>query len=238
VHEGLETMTTQKTFKRRVRARSTKTGESYAAARAQLLRKAEPAAPSPAAHEVDPMMLTGMSDDAMRRGSGRTIGEWLAILDAWGAGQHRHPDIVRWLVGEHGIGGWWAQSVTVGYERARGIRTLNQRPDGYTVSVTKTIRATGERITDAFTVDTIRERWLHGAPIRHRTSQRGRSGRFDWGDPPSRIGLFLSPRGDGRTQLSVQFEKLPDAAAVERIRATWREYLAALKDVLEAEPPG
>ncbi|MBA3587552.1 MAG: hypothetical protein H0W41_07935 [Chloroflexi bacterium] len=40
-------MTTQKTLKRRVRARAAKTGESYTAARAQLLRKADPPAPAP-----------------------------------------------------------------------------------------------------------------------------------------------------------------------------------------------
>lgn len=108
-------MTTQKTFKRRVRARSAKTGESYTAARAQVLRKTDApksaSAPEPA---PDSMALTGMSDEAMRSRSGRTIGEWLEILDAWDASKRKHPEIACWLVAEHGIGGWWAQSVTVG----------------------------------------------------------------------------------------------------------------------------
>ncbi len=219
-------MTTQKTLKRRVRARSAKTGESYTAARAQLLRKAPPAAP-------DSMALTGMTDEAMRRGSGRTIGEWLEILDAWGASERRHPDIARWLVAEHGIGGWWAQSVTVGYERARGMRALHERPDGYEVSASRTINVAAERISDAFTDEALRARWLPDAPISVRTANRGRSARFDWGDPPSLIGFNLFAKGEGKTQIGLAHQKLPDADTAERIKAMWRERLSALKEMLE-----
>ncbi|MEO6294844.1 MAG: hypothetical protein ABIP01_02235 [Candidatus Limnocylindria bacterium] len=63
-------MTTQNTLKDRVRARAAKTGESYTSARSQLLRKVDPPPP-----EV--VELTGMTDEAMQRGSGKTIAEWL-----------------------------------------------------------------------------------------------------------------------------------------------------------------
>ena len=78
------TMTTQKTFNRLFLARAAKTGESYTAARSQLLRKTDgpgsrdPDAtpePVPSAEE-----LAGMSDEALIRGSGRPIAEWLRIL--------------------------------------------------------------------------------------------------------------------------------------------------------------
>ena len=124
-------MTTQKTFKRRVRARATKTGESYTAARSQLLRKADAPAAAPAsAPEPSAEELAGMSNEALIRGSGKPIGEWLQTLDRWGATAHTHTEIARWLVAEHGTGGWWAQGVTVAYERARGMRAMHQRPDG------------------------------------------------------------------------------------------------------------
>ena len=220
-------MTTQKTLKRRVRARSAKTGESYTAARSQLLRKATPPAP-------DATALTGMTDEAMRRGSGRTIGEWLEVLDAWGASERRHPEIARWLVDEHGIGGWWAQSVTVGYERARGMRALHERPDGYEVSASRTISVAAERISDAFTDEALRAVWLPDAPISVRTANRGRSARFDWGDPPSLIGFNLVAKGEGKTQIGLAHQKLPDAATAERIKVMWRERLSALKEMLEA----
>ena len=221
-------MTTQKTLKRRVRARAAQTGESYTAARSQLLRKAD----APAS---DSRELTGMTDEAMQRGSGKTIGEWLDILDAWGATERRHPEIARWLVSEHGIGGWWAQSVTVGYERARGMRALHQDPDGFSVSVAKTISATPERVSDAFTDASFRAQWLPDAPITVRTANRGRSARFDWGDPSSLCGYTLFPKGETKTQIGFGHEKLPDAAVADRLRAMWRERLTALKGLLEAE---
>jgi hypothetical protein len=49
-------MPTQKTFKTRVRARMTKTGESYTTARNQLLRKAESASADQAAAESAPVL--------------------------------------------------------------------------------------------------------------------------------------------------------------------------------------
>lgn len=227
-------MTTQKTFKQRVRARSAKTGESYTAARAQLLRKADapPPAPVPA---PDSIALTGVSDEAMTRATGRRIGEWLEILDAWGATEHKHAEIARWLVDEHGIPGWWAQSVTVGYERARGMRAMYQEPGGFSVSASKTIAALPERISDAFTEAELRARWLPDAPIRERTSNRGRSARFDWDDPPSRVGYNLFPKGGEKTQLGLAHEKLPDAETAERFKLMWRERLRVLKELLEAQ---
>ncbi|MBA2632287.1 MAG: DUF4287 domain-containing protein [Chloroflexi bacterium] len=225
-------MTTQKTFKQRVRARSAKTGESYTAARAQLLRRAD--APSGATEPtVDAIELTGVSEEAMRGATGRTIGEWLEILDAWGAREQKHTQIARWLVSEHGIPGWWAQNVTVGYERARGMRVRHQEPGGFSVSVSRTISASGDRISDAFTDGTQRARWLPDAPISIRTANRGRSARFDWGDPPSRVGYNLFPKGEGRTQIGLAHEKLPDADAAARMKAMWRERLTALKALLE-----
>ena len=116
-------MTRQKTFKRKVRARMQKTGESYTAARRRLIAAGE--RPEAEAAEFEPPM----SDDAIRERTGRGWDEWFALLDAWEAASRPHPDVARWLRDEHGVDGWSAQSVTVGYERARGLRAPGQRPD-------------------------------------------------------------------------------------------------------------
>ncbi|HET9291576.1 MAG TPA: DUF4287 domain-containing protein, partial [Actinomycetes bacterium] len=125
-------MTRQKSFKGRVRARMDKTSESYTTARRQLLAKAgakaDPEAPArpaePAATPPGdaPEAKRPYSEQAIRANTGRGWDEWFALLDEWGGAERPHPEIVRWLVGEHGVPGWWAQGVTVGYERARGLR--------------------------------------------------------------------------------------------------------------------
>jgi Domain of unknown function (DUF4287) len=219
-------MTTQKTLKRRVRARAAKTGESYTAARSQLLRKAD-------APAVDSMELAGVSDEAMIRGTGKPLGEWLPLLDGWGATERKHAEIARWLVAEHGVPGWWAQSVTVAYERARGIRTLHQDPTGFSISVSKTISASPERVSEALTDDSLRAAWLPDAPIRLRRSNPGRSARFDWDEPKSLVGVMLFAKGEAKTQVGLAHEKLPDADAADRLKRMWRGRLADLKALLE-----
>jgi len=222
-------MTTHKTLKVRVRARAAKTGESYTAARSQLLRKAD--APPP----PDTLALAGVSDEAMIRGSGRPLGEWLPLLDAWRASERKHTEIARWLVDEHGVPGWWAQNVTVAYERARGMRALHEDPTGFSISVSKTISATPERVSGALTDASLRSAWLPDAPIRLRRSTEGRSARFDWDEPKSLVGVMLFAKGEGKTQISLGHEKLPDAAAAERLKAMWREQLTMLKGLLEGK---
>lgn len=223
-------MTTQKTFKARVRARAAKTGESYTTARAQLLRRTDaPPAPPP-----DAMALTGMTDEALQRGSGKLIADWLEILDAWRATERKHPEIARWLVSEHGIGGWWAQSITVGYERARGMRAVHQQAGGFSISVTKIINVAPARIPEAWTDASLRAAWLPDAPMRPRASRSVRSVSFDWDDPPSRVVLYLTPMGEAKAQLAVAHEKLPDADAAVRFKVLWRERLVALKGLLES----
>ena len=93
-------MTTQKTLKRRVRARMDKTGERYTAARRNVRSEhAPPEAPAPTAPPP-------VSDDAVRKATGRGWDEWFTILDAAGAVAWKHPDIARWVAAKYGISGW------------------------------------------------------------------------------------------------------------------------------------
>jgi hypothetical protein len=62
------------------------------------------------------------SEEAVRGATGRDYGEWFALLDAWDAGSRAHGEIAAWLIGEHRIDNWWAQTITVEYERARVLR--------------------------------------------------------------------------------------------------------------------
>ena len=93
-------MPSHKDFKRLVRARMQKTGESYTAARAHLIKNGE-AAPRTAElrnlgtqEQVrDFATLAGMSDAAVKAGSGCTWGSWVAALDAVNAHEWPHRSI-------------------------------------------------------------------------------------------------------------------------------------------------
>ena len=219
-------MTEHKSFKRIVRARMEKTGENYTAARASLLGANEPNGGGAPAMTV--------SEDVIRRRTGRGWEEWFGLLDEWGAADRGHGEIARYVADELGADGWSAQSVTVSYERARGMRAVGEHADGFSVTASKTVAVPVERLFDKFVDEAQRASWLPDAELRERTSTKPKSARFDWGDGATRVIVGFEPKGDGKSLVALAHERLPDADEAERMKAYWRERVAALKEVLEA----
>jgi hypothetical protein len=123
-------MTRQKSFKRLVRSRMEKTGESYTAARAILLAAEEPTGAE------GPALAT--SDEAVRRRTGRGWEEWFDLLDEWGAAERAHCEIARWVAAQLAIEpGWEGQAVTISYERARRGRAVGERADGFAITAAR-----------------------------------------------------------------------------------------------------
>jgi hypothetical protein len=216
-------MTTQKSFKRLVRVRMEKTGESYTTARAVLL----------AANDSEPPLAT--SDATIRERTGRGWEAWFDQLDEWGMAELPHKEIARRVAAELGIEplAWNAQAVTVSYERARGLRVVGQRTDGFTVTASKTVAVPVEQLYAAFVDADRRARWLPGGDLRERTHIEPRSARFDWGDGPSRVHVTLIAKGDTKSTAALEHSRLADAAEAERMKPFWRERLLALKESLE-----
>jgi hypothetical protein len=216
-------VTERKSFKKRVRARMEKTGERYTAARRHVAG-GEGEGPSP--EPVDPVSIGLTSDETLVQRTGRGWNEWIAILDDWGAVERPHGEIATYLGEAHGLPGWWAQQVTVGYERARGLRDVGQRRGGgYEVNVTKTVNVPVERLYEAFLALDL--------PLSVRTAQPNRSARFDWEDGTTRVIVGFEAKGEAKSTVAVQHERLPDAETAERTKQEWRERLAALKADLE-----
>jgi hypothetical protein len=174
------------------------------------------------------------SDEVVRGATGRSSEDWFRLLDEADMTSRRHGEIASVLSDEHGVDSWWAQTITVGYERARGLRPPHGGRDGlFSISASKTLDVPVERLFEAFTDATLRERWLPGGGLRERTSQPGRSARFDWGDGQTRVNVGFEPRGDARSQVAVAHERLPDAETAEEMKQRWRERLSTLKALLE-----
>ena len=218
-------MTRQKSFKRLVRSRMEKTGESYTAARAALLAAEEPKASEGPAFT--------MSDEAIRRRTGRGWEEWLDLLDEWGAADRPHKEVARWVAQEHGIDGWGAQAMTVTYERVRGLRAVGEHADGFAITASKTMAVPVNRLYEAFVDESVRERWLPGVELHERTVVKPRSARFDWGDGETRVVVAFTEKGDEKSTVALQHERLADAEEAQRMKAYWRGRVAALKEVLE-----
>jgi hypothetical protein len=218
-------MTRQRSFKRIVRARMEKTGESYSAARRSLLA-------AEGAKETAAVTLT-VSDEAIRSRTGRGWEEWFDLLDDWNAVERPHKEIARWLRSEHVIDGWSAQSVTVSYERARALRAVGERPDGFSVTAQKTVAVPVDSLYEAFVDEKLRKRWLPDGKLRERTATKPRSARFDWGDGDTRVIVGFTAKGEQKSTAALEHARLPDAEEAERMKAFWRERIGALKQILE-----
>ena len=220
-------MTKQRSFKRLVRARVEKTGESYTAARAMLLAADEP--------EATPRPRLSTSDEEIRRRTGRGWEEWFDLLDEWGAAERTHRETARWVAALLGVDplAWNAQAVVGSYERARELRAVGEHDDGFAVTASKTVAVPVDRLYDAFVDDSLRRRWLPDGALRERTATKPKSARFDWGDNGSRVLVTFLAKGEAKSTAALEHRRLADAREAERMKAYWRDRVASLKEVLE-----
>lgn len=216
-------MPKDKDLKRLVRARMEKTGESYTAARAHILKNDPPPLPD------DYEKLAGMGDAAVRKATGRTWPEWAGYLDAEGAHGWEHRAIAAHLGETFDFSGWWAQMVTVAYERFRGLRDFGQRRGGgYDVNKSKTVPVGVDALWSAFDDEALRDRWLTGIDVHfHRAtpvkSMRGKA------PDGTRIDVYFTEKGPGKSSVSVQHQGHPDRDTADAMKAFWGERLEALK---------
>jgi len=216
-------MPAQKDLKRIVQSRMEKTGESYTAARRHIVNKKNP--------PPDYAALSGMSDAAIKKNTGRDWAEWVEHLDAFGAKDKPHRDIAEYV---HSIGvrDWWAQSVTVGYERIRGLRAIGQRRGGsWETSKSKTIAVPVDKLYDAFANARTRKRWLGDVKLKIRTATKPKSMRVTWDDDTSlEIGFF--PKGAAKSMVAIAHVKLASKEDADQRKQFWGEKLNALAALL------
>lgn len=224
-------MTKQKSFKRHVRERMSKTGESYTAARGQVSQKRERIR---AVRTGSAAAADRPSDDTIKDATGKKWEAWFSILDRWGARQRKHGETVGFLMDEHQVSGWWAQSITVGYERDRGMRLKHQQADGFTIYASKTIAVPIDVLFDAFVNPRSRRKWLTDGTMSLRTSQPGRTARFRWGNGSTRLSASFTGKGPSKSVVAVAHERLADADEAETTKLSWRERLSDLKSFLES----
>jgi hypothetical protein len=231
-------MTTNKDFKRLVRARMAKTGESYTAARSRFISRqaavktARPAVPPSGPSAIEYEKLAGMSNAKIKEKTGCDWKKWTDALDYVKANEWTHTDIARYVNQKFKIPGWWAQSVTVGYERIKGLRVIGQRRSGeFEASKSKTFNVPMTRLYAAFNSKRGRTRWLGPVDIKVGATIKHRSIRMTWPDGKPVVAWFET-KGPQKSVVGVTHHKLPDKAAAEKIKAEWSERLKKLEEVL------
>lgn len=212
-------MTQQESFKKRVRERMSRTGERYSTARRQLLSRAEPARSWAATPET--------SDDAVRASTGKGWEEWRRIID--GHGITDHAAIASRLQESHGLDGWWAQTVTVGYERIIGLRLPYQRPDGtFSATKSRTLSCDPDELRSMLLDSDDRAVLLGDLETELRSSPQSKSIRIRLDE--GTVLFTLDPVSDGRTKATVTHERLARFDDVARWKEYWSGWLAAVDE--------
>jgi hypothetical protein len=174
-----------------------------------------------------------IGDDAVRAKTGKTLSEWFATLDKAQAKRMSHQEIVAYLVKHHQVGSWWRQMVAVTYEQDRGLRAKHQKPDGFQISVSKTIRAPVDELFAAWKDEQVRREWCLDPAWEIRKSTLNKSLRITWVDGHSRIDVDFYAKGDGKSQVVVQHGKLANSRVATRQKNYWSKSLDVLKTWLE-----
>lgn len=174
-----------------------------------------------------------VSDERIRENTGRGWDDWVAVIDAGPSRQASHTTIAAWLVEEHGVDGWWAQGVTVGYERLTGRRLPCQMKDGtFSVSRSKTLSMGGEEFRERLHDDAARAALLPGLSSVPRSKPTTKAPKFALSDAESgkdlgTLQFRLEPASAG-AKLVVTHEKLPHPQAAEKWKQHWGDWLESL----------
>ncbi|HKO41810.1 MAG TPA: hypothetical protein VJU84_00850 [Pyrinomonadaceae bacterium] len=174
-----------------------------------------------------------MSDQAVKAKTSKTWKEWFAILDRAGAKKMTHQEIANYLHTKHSVPPWWTQMVTVTYEQQSGLRDKHQRPDGYQISVSRTINVPITKLYKSMANEKTRNAWLDEEDLVVRKSTPNKSMRVTWSDGKQSLEFNFYPKGDNKSQIVVQHSKISDAKNAAKLKTYWSAALDRLRQSLE-----
>jgi uncharacterized protein YndB with AHSA1/START domain len=173
-----------------------------------------------------------MSDESVASATGKTWSAWFRLLDTAGAKEMTHQEITRHLSEKHGVPPWWTQMVAVTYEQARGLRDKHEKPQGFEISVSRTMEVPISKAFKAWTDEKIRRQWLP-EKLEIRKAAANKSLRITWEDGNTSVAASFLAKAKNKTQVVAQHSKLPNASAAAKMKKFWSEALERMKALTE-----
>lgn len=175
-----------------------------------------------------------ISSKSVEKATGKSWDVWFTLLEKMKARDMTHKDIARKLGDEYGVDGWWAQNITVEFERMIGRREIGQtRDSNYQTGASKTLGGTMDDVLKAWQKLVGNARDFNGVTFSAEPgitkTDRWRYWRVNLTDG-TKITVAISNKGSGKSHLAISHEKLPDAEAFERWKLYWKDYLCGLKN--------
>lgn len=216
-------MTRNGSFERRVRARMAETAETHDAVRRTTIDQAED--PDDRGWVSQPEH----TDEAIVTNTGRSWDQWRELIDTWPRHDAGHREVAAWLQREHDVDGWWAQAITVGWERITGRRLPSQMADGtFTANKSATITTDHDALRQMLLDAVGRADLFPGLETELRSRPTSKNIRIGLEQGVAEINL--APKGDGRATITVAHTKLTSPRDMKHWKAFWNDWLAALDD--------
>ena len=151
----------------------------------------------------------------------------LIACDAWPGRAEGHTAIATYVREEHSVDGWWAQTVTVGYERITGLRLPHQQPDGtFSAGKSRTVTVDAGLLREMLLDDDDRAELFPGFETELRSRPSSKVLRVGIG--PGTAQIALDTQDDGRVKITIAHDKLPTPEAVEEWKGYWFDWLEAV----------
>jgi len=174
-----------------------------------------------------------MSDEAVAAKTGKNWKQWFAIIDKAGGSKMTHQEIVKLLNSKHNVGPWWGQMVTATYEQQAGLRQNHEKPDGFEISVSRTLNVPVSSVYSSFENENARNSWLGEDGLVVRKATKNKSMRVTWKDGKTSLSINFVAKDKDKSQVVVQHMKLPSATAASRMKTYWAKALDRLKETVE-----
>jgi len=192
-------------------------------------RRARKTAP-PAADGWPP----AIGEAKVKAATGRGWMGWFVILNTMKATSLPHKEVAKRLRAEHGAPDWWAQTIAVAYERARGGRKANERAGGtFAVNVTKVMPVSLPKLFAAATDPRTRKSWFPPGAFEETSKTDNKYWRGRW-KKDSKLEFGFNAKGSAKSQIALEISKLASADDVEKTRAAWKKAMEKLQSVLQS----
>ena len=178
-------------------------------------------------------MAKRISDESVKKATGKTWSEWFSILNKAGAKKMEHKTVAELLYKRYGLSLWWSQMVTVQFEQEIKGRKRHETATGYQISKSITLDSSIAKIFHSINSPIKRVIWLKDPGIIITKSNKDKSIRAKWVDGKTNIEVQLYLKDDFKTQVVVQHNKLRSAKEAEQMKKYWSKQLSNLKKYLE-----
>jgi uncharacterized protein YndB with AHSA1/START domain len=195
-----------------------------------------------------------VTDEACKAATGKTLAEWFAILDSRGGPAQGRREINNYLFGECKVDQWWSPTIAVEYENSKGLAEKDGLKKGYFICSTKTVNAPLEKVYASWASAEGLGKWFgggvkasvvdggsfedaDGSKGSYKRVRENKDLRFTWEGsgvtPGSIVDVQFQDKGNGKTGLLVNHDRIQTRADADGLRNAWGEALARLKSVLE-----